>query len=123
MEQRITVVVTAPDGTNGITDAIAFALDNPMNYPDDVDTDDWCVYVPAENSKPEPETEILTMPPVPWINLPPDEHYAWNCALGRAIMLAHYDGVTTRLRGPDGGIVAEIGPPARGTQSAGGNQP
>src|SRR5215472_9987285 len=85
MEQRITVVVTAPDGTNGITDAIAFALDNPMNYPDDVDTDDWCVYVPAENSKPEPETEILTMPPVPWINLPPDEHYAWNCALGRAI--------------------------------------
>lgn len=41
----ITVTVTTPDGTEGVADAIAYALDSPLNYPDDADTQDWGVDV------------------------------------------------------------------------------
>jgi hypothetical protein len=45
MKTTITVIAITPDGTEGVTDALAHALNDPMNYPDDVDTSDWGVNV------------------------------------------------------------------------------
>jgi hypothetical protein len=45
MKTVIVVTVTAPDDTQGVTDAIAYALDWPDHYPDEVDTSDWDVQV------------------------------------------------------------------------------
>jgi hypothetical protein len=45
MKTTITVIATTPDGTEGVADALAHALNDPVNYPDDVDTSDWGVNV------------------------------------------------------------------------------
>jgi hypothetical protein len=45
METTITVTVTTPDGTTGVTDAISYVLDNPLNYPDDTDVPEWDVSI------------------------------------------------------------------------------
>jgi hypothetical protein len=41
----VIVTVTTPDRTRGITEAIKYALDNPLNYPDDAGTPEWDVAV------------------------------------------------------------------------------
>lgn len=50
MKTTITIIATTPDDATGVADAIAHALDNPDNYPDDVDTSDWSVYVSTGTS-------------------------------------------------------------------------
>jgi hypothetical protein len=51
MQEIIPVIVTAPAGTTGIADAVAFALNDPANYPDDTDTSDWYVHVPVTGQR------------------------------------------------------------------------
>jgi hypothetical protein len=55
MQTILTVIVTTPDDTPAnVADAIAYALDNPANYPDDAeDVSGWDVYVgPASSGSP-----------------------------------------------------------------------
>jgi hypothetical protein len=41
----VIVTVTTPDRTRGVTKAIEYALDNPLNYPDNAGTPEWDVAV------------------------------------------------------------------------------
>src|SRR4249920_2363665 len=60
MMTTVTVVVSTPDGTEGVTDAIAYALDQPDSYPDGTDTSEWgiSVYDMADLVPPDAITRI-----------------------------------------------------------------
>ena len=59
MQTTVTVVVTAENGTTGIPGAIAYALDNPANYPDDTDTSDWGVSVYDPGVQPGQDPDVM----------------------------------------------------------------
>ncbi len=85
MKTTVTVTVTAPDGTTGVTDAVAYALDSPLNYPDDTDTSDWGVNVTGPGDYP-PGTPMITnsRETYPAVVLTPPATVAWHRVLAWA---------------------------------------
>jgi hypothetical protein len=118
----ITVTVTTPDGTTGVTEAIDYALDNPMNYPDSADIAEWGVNVStgteategAAAEAAELEAELGESPvytahftPEAWqddqaIEVAPGGPQTWDCTAYASQRMPYLARLAAEYGAPDG---------------------